>query len=95
MEERSLLMINRLLWICHNRVDIRVFLRCLTEFPFDNGVACDWNTLTIDLGESTFVDQFADRLEIWISPGHIRLNDTEHVDGSLVKFDKDSIVDLL
>lgn len=67
----------------------------LTEFLLDDRVARDRNTLSIDLRESSLVDQFPDRLEVRVSPGDVRLDDTQHVNRRLVQLHKNSIVDLL
>ena len=41
--------------------------RVLTEDVFDDGVVSDWQTLSLDLGVATFVDQIADRLHARIT----------------------------
>jgi hypothetical protein len=43
---------------------------------------------------TTLVDQFTNRLEIWITVSNERLNDSQHLDSSLGELDKDTIVNL-
>jgi len=60
----------------------------------DDLVVRDGSTLGIHLSETTLVDQFLDGLEVGISVSNVRFNQSEHIDGGFVKFDKDSVVDL-
>jgi len=48
----------------------------------------------VDLNKSSLVDQFPNTLLVGIAPGDVGFANTEHVKGSLVKLDEDSIVDL-
>lgn len=64
------------------------------KFVFNDLIASDSNALSINLGESTFVDQFTYRLQVGVSPCNVGFTDTQHVDGGLVEFDENAIVDL-
>lgn len=66
----------------------------LAHFTFNNKVIGDGHTLTVVLDETAFVDQFADRFQVGVTPGNVGFGNTQHVDGSLVQFDEDTIVDL-
>lgn len=66
----------------------------LAEMVGNDLVARDWQTLTIDLCESTLEYEFAHALEVWIAISDERLNTLEHVDGSVGETNKDTIVDL-
>jgi hypothetical protein len=48
----------------------------------------------LHLAVSSLVDEFTNRLEVWISVSNVRLNNTKHLDRSLGKADEDSAVDL-
>ena len=51
-------------------------------------------SLTINLTETTLVDQFANCLQAWVSPCDVGLGNAEHVDGSLVKSHECSVMEL-
>ena len=61
---------------------------------FDEGVVENGGSSTFSLGKSSLVDQFSDGLEVRISPGNVRFNNLQHVKGSLIDSQEDSIVDL-
>ena len=54
----------------------------------------DADTLTIDLSITTLVDEVGDGLARRSTPGDIRSNTDEHVEGSLVSLHEGSVVDL-
>jgi len=66
----------------------------LAERLFNDRVVVDRNTLLVNLGISTLVDQLTDGLQVGITVGNVRLDQLEHLRGSLVKTDKDTVVDL-
>lgn len=66
----------------------------LAQLVFNDLIAGDWFTLSVNLGETTLVHQLAHRLQIGITPSDVRLADTHHVDRSLVQTDEDAVVDL-
>ena len=66
----------------------------LAKSLFDDRVVMNRDTLTVDLGKSTLVDQFTDGLQVGRTVGDIRLNQLKHLRGSLVHTDKDTVVDL-
>merc|ERR1719414_108523 len=66
----------------------------LAQRLFDHVVGSDGFTVTIDLDMSPLVNQLTNRLQVWASPGYVWLTDSKHVQGGLVQFDKNAIVDL-
>lgn len=66
----------------------------LAKGSLDDTVVSDGDALLVDLGVSALVDQFADRLEVSLAVGNVRLNKLEHLGGSLGQLDKDTVVDL-
>lgn len=82
----------------------------LAKVLFNNGIVRQRQTLTIDLAVSTFQDELANRLEIWLSVQtfeswlsfgevdapirHIGLHKLQHLRCCLGHLDKDAIVDL-
>lgn len=64
----------------------------MIQLLFTNSTAFIIPTTYLD--KSTFVYQFADRLQIRVAPCNVRLNNTQHVDGGLVQLDENTIVDL-
>jgi hypothetical protein len=66
----------------------------LTKRLFNDRVVRDRNTLLVDLGISTLVDQTTDSLQVGVTVGNIGLDQLKHLRGSLVKTDKDTVVDL-
>lgn len=50
--------------------------------------------MTVNFSVTSFVHKLFNRLEIGVSPGDIRLDNSQHVDGGFVELDEDSIVDL-
>lgn len=76
----------------HEILDALNVLR--SQLALDGEVVGNRNALSLVLDEATLVDQLPDRLQIRISPGDVRLDNTQHVDGGLVQLDEHSIVDL-
>ena len=58
-------------------------------------VVCQRDDFILDLGLSTFQDEFPDRLQIWKSLGHIRFHYAQRFYGSGGHFDKDTAENLL
>jgi hypothetical protein len=50
--------------------------------------------LLVDLGISTLVDQTTDGLQVGVTISNIRLDQLKHLRGSLVKTNKNTVVDL-
>jgi len=50
--------------------------------------------LLVDVNIPSLVDKFLDRLKVGVSVSHIRFNQTQHLDGSLVQTDEHTVVDL-
>ena len=66
----------------------------LSENSLDLLVIHERHTLTVQLGITTLVHQFADSLEVGVTVGDVGFHETEHLNGGLVQTNKDSIVDL-
>jgi len=49
---------------------------------------------SLKLAESAFVDKFADRLEVGVTPGDVGIGDTQHAQRRLVQLDERRVVDL-
>ena len=45
----------------------------VTDVFLDDGVVSKGDALVVDLSVTSFVDQFSDSLQIWVSPGDVRL----------------------
>jgi hypothetical protein len=66
----------------------------LAEVGLDDGVVGQSNTLLVDLSVSTLVNEFTNRLQVWVSISDPRLDDLKHLKSSFGHADKDTIVDL-
>jgi 2-succinyl-5-enolpyruvyl-6-hydroxy-3-cyclohexene-1-carboxylate synthase len=66
----------------------------LTKRLLNDRVVSDGDTLLVNLSISTLVDQTTDGLQVRVTVGNIRLDQLEHLRGSLVKTNKDTVVDL-
>jgi len=66
----------------------------LAKVGFDDVIAGDGGSVSSDLDETSLVDQLTDSLQIWGSPGDLRLADPEHVESGLVQLDEHAVVDL-
>lgn len=67
----------------------------LAEGSFNDGVVSEGNALLVDLAETALVDEFADALQVRSTVGNVGFDNAQHVDGSLVELDKDTVVDLV
>lgn len=65
-----------------------------SQSVFNDIIATDWNTLSINFSKSSLVDELSDRLEVRVTPCNVWLTNSQHVDGGLVEFYKYSIVNL-
>ena len=66
----------------------------LTEFTFNNAVVSEWKSSSLDFTAASFVDKLADSLSGWITVGNEWFDHLDHVPGSFVKLDENSIVQL-
>lgn len=66
----------------------------LAEVLLDDLVVVDGETLAVDLGVTTLVDEVTDGLEVRGTVGDVRLNKLEHLRGGLGQTNKDTVVDL-
>lgn len=79
-----------------NLVD-KVFHRdnaILAQTLLDDGVVLDRDTLLVNLGETTLVDELADRLEVRLTPRHVWRDKLKHLLGGSSKLHKHTVVDL-
>lgn len=62
---------------------------------FDEGVIGQRDSLlALNLSVAPFVDELSDRFEVRIAVCNVRLNDLEHLRGSLGETHEDTVVDL-
>jgi hypothetical protein len=66
----------------------------LAQRLFNDSVIRDGDTLLVDLGISTLVDQTTDGLQVGVTVSDIGLDQLKHFRGSLVKTNKNTVVDL-
>jgi hypothetical protein len=66
----------------------------LAEVLLNDGVVSEGNALTVDLAVAALVDELTDALEVGVPIGDPRLDDLDHLSGSLGHLDEDTIVDL-
>jgi hypothetical protein len=66
----------------------------LGKVLLDDGVVGEGNALLVDLGVSALVDKLTDGLQVGVTVGNERLDDLEHLGGSLGQTDEDTVVDL-
>ena len=66
----------------------------LADVLLDHVVVGNRLALLVDIHKSSLVHQLADRLEVGVSIGDVRLNKTEHLEGSLVQANENTIVNL-
>lgn len=66
----------------------------LAERLLDDLVIVERDALLVDLAVTTLVDEFADRLQVCLAVGDVRLDKLQHVGGRLGDLDEDTIVDL-
>lgn len=80
----------------HNLVD-QIFNTDDSEFSkrfLDDSVVGNGDSLTVDLSESSLVDEFLNGLKVGVAIGNVGLDQLEHREGGLVQLDKCGIVDL-
>ena len=66
----------------------------LAEVLLDDGVVGQGNTLLVDLAVAALVDELLDALQVGVAVGNPRLDDLDHLLGSLGDADEDTVVDL-
>jgi hypothetical protein len=66
----------------------------LAKVLLDDGVVGEGNALLVDLAVSALVDELLDGLEVGVAVGDPRLDDLDHLHGSLADLDEDTVVDL-
>mmetsp|Transcript_19933 Transcript_19933/g.35876 ORF Transcript_19933/g.35876 Transcript_19933/m.35876 type:complete len:242 (-) Transcript_19933:81-806(-) len=66
----------------------------LTKALLNNGVAGERNTVALNLGEPTLVDELLDGLKVGVTVSNIGLNVLNHLHGGLVDPHKDTHVEL-
>jgi hypothetical protein len=66
----------------------------LAKSFFDDLVIAERDALAVDLSVTALVDELTDRLQVWSTIGDVWLDAAEHVQGSLVELNKDTVVDL-
>ncbi len=65
-----------------------------SEDTFDDAVVGQGDSLSVHLAEASLVEEVGDELPGGVSVGNVGLNLSEHVDGSLVESDEDTVVEL-
>ena len=65
-----------------------------TEGTGDDAVVSQRNSGLVHLSVTTLVDQTADIITGWVSVGDEWLDSSDHVDGSAVKANEDTVIDL-
>lgn len=66
----------------------------LSEVLFDDGVGVQGESLSVDLGVSSLVDQVSDGSNRWFTVSDVRLDELEHLLGGLGELDENTVVDL-
>lgn len=66
----------------------------LAKVLLNDLVVVDGETLAVDLGVTTLVDEVTDGLEVGGTVGDVRLDELEHLRGGLGQSDEDTVVDL-
>ena len=66
----------------------------LPQLTLNDFIACDWNSLSINLSKTTLVKQVSDIVPGWISPCHSVSNKLKHLNSGLIEFDESCIMDL-
>ena len=65
-----------------------------SESTFDDGVVGEGNSLTVDLGKASLVDEVVDGLSGRVTIGNVGFNLSDHVHGCFVELDKGAVVEL-
>ena len=66
----------------------------LTKGARDDGVVVQSESLSVDLAEAALVDKLADGVTSGVTIGDVRLDHADHVDGSAVESNDDTVVEL-
>ena len=66
----------------------------LGEGVLDDAVVGQGDSWSVDLAETSLVDQVGDGLLGGVAVSNVWLNLSDHVDGGLVEFDEDTVVEL-
>lgn len=66
----------------------------LAEVVLDDRVVRDGDALLVHLSEPALVDQLPHRLQVGVPVGHVRLDETEHLDRGGIQFHEHGVVDL-
>ena len=66
----------------------------LAQVLLDDGVVGEGNALLVDLAVSALVDELLDALQVGVTVRNPRLDDLDHLGGSLGDADEDAVVDL-
>lgn len=66
----------------------------LAEVLLNDGIVGEGNTLLVDLAVSTLVDELLDGLKVGVTVSNPRLDNLQHLSGSLADADEDTVVDL-
>lgn len=64
------------------------------QVVFNQLVVAQWDSLSVDLGVTSLVNEFTNSLKIWFTICDVWLNQLKHLLSSLGQLDKDTIVDL-
>lgn len=66
----------------------------LSEGSFNDAVVGQGDSGAVDLTVASLVDELLDGGLGWVAVSDVGLNSSDHVDGSLVKSDEDTVVEL-
>lgn len=66
----------------------------LSEVVLNKLVVAEGSALLVDLPVTTLVDQLADALQVGVTVGDVRVDNGQHLRGSLGQTDEDTVVDL-
>ena len=66
----------------------------LAQRLLDDGVVGDGDSLAVDLGVSSLVNQFSDGLQVDFTVGDVWVDELQHLGGGLGHSDEDTVVDL-
>lgn len=81
---------------CYNLVDeiLNAVDAVASELTSDDAVVGEWNSASVDSTVSSLIDKLGDGVSGWESVSDEWLNNSNHVPGSLVQLDEDSVVEL-
>jgi hypothetical protein len=66
----------------------------IAERLLDDGVIVESDSRSVDFTVASLVDELADCVTGGVSVGHVGLNHADHVDGSSVQLDEDTVMEL-